>query len=57
MLPFYKEFLERIASLVDEVGKDRDFPGLSLDQIGHGQALYNIERTTWKNPLSGHDIP
>jgi len=43
MRPVYKDLPEDIASLVDHVGRDRDSPGLSSDQLKQDTDLYDLE--------------
>ena len=43
MRPFYKEFPEDIAGLVDHVRMDRDSPGPSSDQLRQDTDLYDLE--------------
>jgi hypothetical protein len=37
--PCREQLPEQIASLIDHIGRDRDFPGLSLDQIRQDRDL------------------
>ncbi|KAG9228674.1 hypothetical protein BJ875DRAFT_525856 [Amylocarpus encephaloides] len=46
MRDFYEEFPEDIAGFVGHVGKDRDSPGLSSDQLKQNTRLYDLEMGT-----------